>query len=105
MYNKQELMGRIIRVEFAKSFRKPPSPPSPPGATAVDRQQKIYVSNLSWKARSVNLKEFFSSKFKPLSARVVFENPSGRSAGYGFVAFATKEEADAAISELDGKVI
>ncbi|KAG1362044.1 29 kDa ribonucleoprotein A, chloroplastic [Cocos nucifera] len=98
-----ELMGRIIRVEFAKSFRKPPSPP-PPGATAVDTQQKIYVSNLSWKVRSVNLKEFFSAKFKPQSARVVFENPSGRSAGYGFVAFATKEEADAAISELDGKV-
>ncbi|XP_008786323.1 29 kDa ribonucleoprotein A, chloroplastic [Phoenix dactylifera] len=98
-----ELMGRIIRVEFAKSLRKPPSPPSPPGATAADTRQKIYVSNLSWKARSANLKEFFSAKFKPLSARVVFEDPSGRSAGYGFVAFATKEEADAAISELDGK--
>lgn len=96
-----ELMGRIIRVQFAKSFSKPPSPPSPP--TAVDIRQKIYVSNLSWKVRSVHLKEFFSAKFKPLSARVVFENPSGRAAGYGFVAFATKEEADAAISELDGK--
>ncbi|THU56782.1 hypothetical protein C4D60_Mb11t20830 [Musa balbisiana] len=97
-----ELTGRIIRVEYAKSFRKPPPSP-PPGAVASEPRHKIYVSNLAWKARSVNLKEFFE-KFKPLSARVVFENPTGRSAGYGFVGFATKEEAEAAISELDGKV-
>ncbi|XP_072955637.1 28 kDa ribonucleoprotein, chloroplastic-like [Typha angustifolia] len=101
-FDSYELMGRIIRVEFAKSFRKPPTPP-PPGAIVVEERHKIYVSNLAWKARSGNLREFFSEKFKPLSARVVFENPTGRSAGYGFVAFATKEEAEAAISELDGK--
>ncbi|XP_020084775.1 uncharacterized protein LOC109707706 isoform X2 [Ananas comosus] len=98
----QELTGRIIRVEFAKSFRKP-APPPPPGASLVEERHKIYVSNLAWKARSVHLKEFFSAKYKPLSARVVFENATGRSAGYGFVAFATKEEAAAAIAELDGK--
>lgn len=51
------------------------------------------------------MKELFSEKFNPLSARVVFENPNGRSAGYGFVGFATKAEAEAAISELDGKVM
>ncbi|WOL16666.1 28 kDa ribonucleoprotein, chloroplastic [Canna indica] len=97
-----ELKGRVIRVDFAKSFRKP-APPPPPGAIAREPRHKIYVSNLAWKARSVNLKEFFSAKFNPLSARVVFQNPTGRSAGYGFVGFATEEEAEAAISELDGK--
>lgn len=90
-------------MEFAKSFRKP-APPPPPGASVVEERHKIYVSNLAWKARSVHLKEFFSAKYKPLSARVVFENATGRSAGYGFVGFATKEEAAAAIAELDGKV-
>ncbi|XP_042448160.1 29 kDa ribonucleoprotein, chloroplastic-like [Zingiber officinale] len=97
-----ELQGRIIRVEFAKRFRKPPPPP-PPGFVPRQPVHKIYVSNLAWKARSSNLKELFSEKFNPLSARVVFENPTGRSAGYGFVGFATKEEAESAISELDGK--
>ncbi|OAY62758.1 RNA-binding protein CP33, chloroplastic [Ananas comosus] len=101
-FDSYELTGRIIRVEFAKSFRKP-APPPPPGASLVEERHKIYVSNLAWKARSVHLKEFFSAKYKPLSARVVFENATGRSAGYGFVAFATKEEAAAAIAELDGK--
>ncbi|KAF0892212.1 hypothetical protein E2562_014804 [Oryza meyeriana var. granulata] len=99
--NSLDVMGRTIRVEFSKSFRKP-APPPPPG-TIVERH-KLYVSNLPWKARAPNMKEFFS-KFNPLSAKVVFDSPSGKSAGYGFVSFGTKEEAEAALSELDGKVI
>ncbi|XP_020262710.1 RNA-binding protein CP33, chloroplastic-like, partial [Asparagus officinalis] len=99
-----ELSGRIIRVEFAKSFTKP-SPPSPPPTSSPksEGRYKIYASNLAWKVRANNLRDFFSDKFKPISARVVFETPSGRSAGYGFVGFATMEEAKAAVSEMDGK--
>jgi RNA recognition motif-containing protein len=99
----QEVSGRAIRVEFAKRFRKPPTPP-PEGTTISQDRHNVYVSNLAWKARSANLREFFAG-FNPVSVRVVFENPSGRSAGYGFVSFSTKDEAEAAIAELDGKVI
>ncbi|KAK4420314.1 ribonucleoprotein, chloroplastic [Sesamum alatum] len=101
-YDSYEVVGRIIRVQFAKRFKKPirASPVvTPPGET----RHKLYVSNLAWKVRSNNLRDFFSSNFNPVSARVVFDNPSGRSAGYGFVSFATKEEAESAISALDGK--
>lgn len=63
----------------------------------------MYASNLAWKARSAHLRELFAG-FNPTSVRVIFDNPTGRSAGYGFVAFSTKEEAEAAIAELDGKV-
>lgn len=48
------------------------------------------------------MNEFFW-KFNPLSAKVVFDSPSGKSARYGFVSFGTKDEAEAALSELDGK--
>ncbi|MQL71859.1 hypothetical protein Taro_004229 [Colocasia esculenta] len=99
-FDSYELKERIIRVEFAKNLKKPS--PRPAGAS-LETRNKIYVSNLAWKARSNNLREFFSENFKPVSARVVFDTPSGRAAGYGFVSFATKEEVDAAISELDGK--
>jgi RNA recognition motif-containing protein len=92
-------MGRKIKVEFSKSFRKPA--PTPPPVTIVERHT-LYVSNLPWKARSPDVKEFFS-KFDPLSANVIFDNR--KSAGYGFVSFGTKEEAEAALSELDGKVL
>lgn len=54
--------------------------------------------------RSNNLREFFSSSFKPVSARVVFDSPTGKSSGYGFVSFSTEEEAITVISELNGKV-
>lgn len=102
--NEQELTGRVIRVEFSKSFRKP-APPPPPGSPRAETRYKVYVGNLAWKVRSVNLKEFFSQKFNPVGARVVFDSPSGKSTGYGFVSFATMEEAQAAVKELDGKVI
>ncbi|KAM0935442.1 putative RNA recognition motif domain, nucleotide-binding alpha-beta plait domain superfamily [Dioscorea sansibarensis] len=97
-----ELTGRAIRVEFSKSFRRP-APPPPPGSPRAETRYKIYAGNLAWKVRSVNLKEFFSQKFNPVGARVVFDNPSGKSAGYGFVSFATMEEAQAAVEELEGK--
>ncbi|NP_001147738.1 ribonucleoprotein, chloroplastic [Zea mays] len=95
--NSHDVMGRTIKVEFSKSFRRP-APPPPPG-TIIERH-KLYVSNLPWKARAPNVKEFFAN-FNPLSANVIFDN--GKAAGYGFVSFGTKEEAEAALTELDGK--
>ncbi|KAL9422725.1 hypothetical protein AB3S75_034913 [Citrus x aurantiifolia] len=74
-FDTQEVSGRIIRVEFAKKFKKP-RPQRSASAPARETQHKLYV---------------------------VFESNEGRSAGYGFVSFATKEEAEAAISSLDGK--
>ncbi|KAF5182866.1 29 kDa ribonucleoprotein [Thalictrum thalictroides] len=99
-FDSYELSGRIIRVEFAKGFKKP-SPPRVPGTPSVETRHKLYVTNLSWKARASHLREFFSAECNPVSARVVFNGPS--STGYGFVSFATKEEAEAAISSMDGK--
>ncbi|XP_057510170.1 33 kDa ribonucleoprotein, chloroplastic-like [Actinidia eriantha] len=101
-FNSQELLGRVIRVEFAKRFQRPPRPPSasPP---VRETWHKLYVSNLAWKVRSSHLKDFFAADFNPVSTRVVCDSPSGKSAGYGFVSFATKEVAESAISALDGK--
>ncbi|KAK2662531.1 hypothetical protein Ddye_001105 [Dipteronia dyeriana] len=119
-FDAQEVSERIIRVEFAKKFKKPrssprsstsptttsptssTSPPSPPSPPAGETRHKLYVSNLAWKVRSSHLREFFSD-FNLVSSKVVFESNRGRSAGYGFVSFATEEESEAAISSLDGK--
>uniref|UniRef100_A0A0V0HPW4 Putative 28 kDa ribonucleoprotein, chloroplastic-like n=1 Tax=Solanum chacoense TaxID=4108 RepID=A0A0V0HPW4_SOLCH len=98
-----ELSGRIIRVEFAKRFKKPPGAPPPSTPPQGETRHKLYVSNLAWKVRSTQLREFFSANYNPISARVIFDNASGRAAGYGFVTFDTKEQAEAAVSALDGK--
>ncbi|KAF5938713.1 hypothetical protein HYC85_022972 [Camellia sinensis] len=100
----RELLGRILKVEFAKRFKKPSRPPPLVAPPAGETRHKLYVSNLAWKVRSNHLREFFAANFNPVSARVVFDSPSGKSGGYGFVSFATKEEADAAISALDEKM-
>ncbi|KAL5550977.1 hypothetical protein UlMin_001153 [Ulmus minor] len=101
-FHSQEVSGRTIKIEFAKRFKKPP-PKNRPGPQPRETRHKLYVSNLEWKVRSSHLREFFSADFNPVSTRVVFDAPSGRSAGYGFVSFATREEAETAMSALDGK--
>ncbi|GAU31417.1 hypothetical protein TSUD_221870 [Trifolium subterraneum] len=102
-FNGHEISGRIIRVEIAKRLKKP-FPPAPPGPPPNDARHLIYASNLAWKARSTHLKDIFTENFKePVSARVVFQTADGRSAGYGFVSYHTKEEAEAAVSALEGK--
>ncbi|KAG5249014.1 ribonucleoprotein [Salix suchowensis] len=88
-----EVSGRIIRVEFAKQLRRLP-PPHPPGIAAGtpagETRHKLYISNLAWKVRGSHLREFLSTNFNPISR-------------YGFVSFATKEEAEASTSSLNGK--
>ncbi|ESQ52152.1 hypothetical protein EUTSA_v10016986mg [Eutrema salsugineum] len=101
-----QVSGRIIRVNFAKRFKKPtPKPPNAlPYASPGETRHKLYVSNLAWKARSTHLREFFTAAdFNLVSARVVFADPQGRASGYGFVSFPTREEAEAAIAKLNGK--
>ncbi|CAH8300024.1 unnamed protein product [Eruca vesicaria subsp. sativa] len=102
-----QVSGRIIRVSFARRFKKPTvKPPNAvnPSASPGETRHKLYVSNLAWKARSTHLREFFTAAdFNLVSARVVFADPGGRASGYGFVSFPTREEAEDAISKLDGK--
>ncbi|KAJ0779126.1 putative RNA recognition motif domain, nucleotide-binding alpha-beta plait domain superfamily [Helianthus annuus] len=99
-FDSHELLGRIIKIEYAKQFKKP-TPRSPGSPHSSETCHKLFVSNLAWKVRASNLKQFFVD-FNPVSTRVVF-GPSGSSAGYGFVSFASKETAESAVSTLNGK--
>ncbi|XP_058191221.1 RNA-binding protein CP33, chloroplastic isoform X1 [Rhododendron vialii] len=100
-FDSHELLGRIIKVEFAKKLRRP-APPPPASHLVGETRYDLYVSNLAWKVRSSHLREFFvAAGFNQVAPRVVFEGK--RSAGYGFASFTTKEEADSAIAALDGK--
>lgn len=64
---------------------------------------KVFVGNFSFSVNDEKLKEYFSSCGNVLSAKVMTEGQGGRSRGFGFVEFASPEEAQKAISELDGK--
>lgn len=66
---------------------------------------KLYVGNLAFQTTSQELQELFAQAGTVESASVVEDRDTGRSRGFAFVEMATKEEAAAAIEQLNGKEV
>ena len=64
---------------------------------------KLYIGGLSYSTTSEGLREFFSQSGNVLSATVITDRFSGQSRGFGFVEMSTAEEAQNAISQLNGR--
>ncbi len=64
---------------------------------------KLYVGGLSYSTTSDGLREFFTQSGNVSSATVITDRFSGQSRGFGFVEMATTEEAQNAISQLNGR--
>jgi RNA recognition motif-containing protein len=63
----------------------------------------IYVGNISRTATEQDLKEAFEAFGAVQSAAIIKDKFSGESRGFGFVEMPNKDEADKAISGLNGK--
>jgi RNA recognition motif-containing protein len=64
---------------------------------------KLYVGGLSYSTTSEGLREFFAQCGNVLSATVITDRFSGQSRGFGFVEMNSAEEAQTAISQLNGR--
>src|SRR5512138_803205 len=64
---------------------------------------KLYVGGLSYSTTSETLREYFAQCGNVQSAAVITDKFSGQSRGFGFIEMSTAEEAQRAISELNGK--
>jgi RNA recognition motif-containing protein len=64
---------------------------------------KLYIGGLSYSTTSEGLREFFAQSGNVLSATVITDRFSGQSRGFGFVEMASAEEAQNAISQLNGR--
>ena len=64
---------------------------------------KLYIGGLSYSTTSDGLREFFSQSGNVLSATVITDRFSGQSRGFGFVEMNTAEDAQNAISQLNGR--
>lgn len=62
----------------------------------------IYVSNLNFKLQDEDLKNVFAGFGEVSSAKVIRDNQSGRSRGFGFVEMPNDEQGRAAIEKLNG---
>jgi RNA recognition motif-containing protein len=63
----------------------------------------IYVGNLSYEVTEEDLKEAFTAFGEVETAKIIKDNYSGRSKGFGFVEMPSKAEAQSAIEGLNGK--
>src|SRR2546422_2511880 len=63
---------------------------------------KLFVGGLSFSTSTERLREAFAGTGTVESASVVTDRETGRSRGFGFVEMATPEEAEQAISRLNG---
>ena len=65
--------------------------------------KKLYVGNLSYDVDNGALEAMFTEFGTVESANVIIDRMSNRSKGFGFVEMASDNEAEAAMSALDGK--
>lgn len=63
---------------------------------------KLYVGNLSYETTENDLQDAFSPFGTVTEANLMMDRDSGRSRGFAFVTMASKEEAQAAITGLNG---
>ena len=63
---------------------------------------RLFVDGLAWATDDENLQAAFASFGNVHDAKVIRDDESGRSRGFGFVTFDTQEEAAAAIGAMDG---
>jgi RNA recognition motif-containing protein len=63
----------------------------------------IYIGNLSYEVTEEDLKEAFEAFGEVETVKVIKDNYTDRSKGFGFVEMPAKDEAQSAINELNDK--
>lgn len=64
--------------------------------------RKLYVGNLPFSATEQVLSDAFAEYGTVESAKIITDRDTGRSKGFGFVEMSSDEEAQAAITKLNG---
>ena len=72
-------------------------------AKKMDGCMNIYVGNLAFSVPENELQSVFEKHGKVDSARIITDNHTGNSKGFGFVEMPNDNEAKSAMAELNGK--
>ena len=62
----------------------------------------IYVGNLSYEVGDSDLNSLFAEYGAVISAKVISDNYTGKSKGFGFVEMESRDAGESAIAELNG---
>ena len=66
---------------------------------------RLYVGNLAFQTTEPDLQSAFSAHGSVLEVKVVMDRDTGRSRGFAFVTMNSSNEAQKAISELNGSML
>jgi RNA recognition motif-containing protein len=64
--------------------------------------KRLYVGNISFRATEDDVKDLFSKAGEVVSVKLIKDAATGRARGFGFVEMSTDEEAQKAVSQLNG---
>ncbi len=67
--------------------------------------KKLYVGNLSYGTTDASLRQMFEAHGTVASAQVVMDRDTGRSRGFGFIEMGSDQEAQAAITAMNGQQV
>jgi RNA recognition motif-containing protein len=67
--------------------------------------KKLYVGNLTYGVTDSTLQQMFAAYGTVQSAQVIMDRDTGRSKGFGFVEMKSDQEAQAAMTGLNGKEV
>ena len=67
--------------------------------------RKLYVGNLTYDVTDSALEQMFAAHGTVQSAQVIMDRDTGRSKGFGFVEMSNDQEAQAAITALNGQQV
>ncbi|MCL4477605.1 MAG: RNA-binding protein [Deltaproteobacteria bacterium] len=67
--------------------------------------KKLYVGNISFKATEDAVKTLFTTVGPVESVKIITDPQTGKSRGFGFVEMSTDEDANKAISSLNGSTL
>lgn len=98
--NGTQLDGRTLKVSIANERRS-----ERPSEDSVSSDAKVFVRGLSWNLSEEDLAVEFGGFGTVTLTKIVCDPNTHRSRGFGFVGFESKEVAEKAVAEMNGKEI
>ncbi|KAF8012872.1 hypothetical protein BT93_I0898 [Corymbia citriodora subsp. variegata] len=97
-------VGNILKQTVSKHANFDSSAHCPSMHQAIRcMSSKLFIGGLSYGTDDMSLKEAFAGYGEIIEARVIMDRETGRSRGFGFVSFASSDEASNAIQGMDGQ--
>ncbi|XP_019420194.1 PREDICTED: glycine-rich RNA-binding protein 4, mitochondrial-like isoform X3 [Lupinus angustifolius] len=98
-------IGNLLKHSAAKHINQDLSASTPSIFQAIRSMSsaKVFVGGISYSTDDTSLRESFARYGEVLDAKVIIDRETGRSRGFGFITYATSEDASSAIQGMDGQ--